>query len=74
MQAKDGKDCGMFLFLINTISVIAKFAWNMKYIAVAFVATVNKNTVGKSCFHFKVQGYSCKFSIPRKWIGFVRWI
>ena len=66
MQAKDGKDFGMFSFLINTISVITKFLWNMKYIAVAFIATVNKNTVGKSCFRFKVQGYSCKFSVPRK--------
>ena len=36
---------GMFSFLINTIPVITKFLWNMKYIAVAFVATVNKNTV-----------------------------
>ena len=36
---------GMFSFLINTISIITKFLRNVKYIAVAFVATVNKNTV-----------------------------
>ena len=55
MQAKVGKDFGMFSFLINTISVITKFLWNMKYIAVAFVATVNKNTVsmGKTVFALK---------------------
>ena len=35
----------MFSFLINTISVIAKFLWNVKYIAVTFVGTVSKNTV-----------------------------
>ena len=45
MRAKGGKDLGMFSFLINTIFVITEFLWNMKYITVAIVATVNKNTV-----------------------------
>ena len=73
MRAKGGKDLGMFSFLINTIFVITEFLWNMKYITVAIVATVNKNTVciyAKNCFCFKVQSYSCKFSIPRKLSGF----
>ena len=52
MQAKGGKDFGMFSFLVKTISKITKFLWNMKYIAVAFLATVNKNTayMGKIVF------------------------
>ena len=73
MRAKGRKDLGVFSFLINTIFVITEFLWNMKYITVAIVATVNKNTVciyAKNCFCFKVQSYSCKFSVPRKLSGF----
>ena len=57
MRAKVGKDFGMFSFLINAISVITKFLWNMKHIAVTFVATVNKNTVsmGKIVFALKYK-------------------
>ena len=57
MRAKVEKDFGMFSFLINAISVITKFLWNMKHIAVAFVATVNKNTVsmGKIVFALKYK-------------------
>ena len=70
MRAKVGKDFGMFLFLINTISVITKFLWNMKYIAVAFVATVNKNTVsmGKTVFALKYKVILANLAFPEiKW-------
>ena len=57
MRAKVGKDFGMFSFLINAIFVITKFLWNMKHIAVAFVATVNKNAVsmGEIVFALKYK-------------------
>ena len=66
MQAKVGKDFGMFSFLINTISVITKFLWNMKYIAVAFVATVNTNTVsmGKIVFALKYKVIIANSAFP----------
>ena len=66
MWAKGGKDFGILSFLINTISVIAKFLWNMKYIAVIFVATVNKNTVsmGKTVFALKYRVILANLAFP----------
>ena len=55
MRAKGGKDLGMFSFLINTIFVITEFLWNMKYITVAIVATVNKNTVSMRKIAFALK-------------------
>ena len=56
----------MFSFLINTISVITKFLRNMKYIAVAFVATVNKNTVsmGEIVFALKYKVILANSTFP----------
>ena len=66
MRAKGGKDFGVLSFLINTISVITKFLWNMKYIAVTFVATVNKNTVsmGKTVFVLKYKVILANLAFP----------
>ena len=66
MRAKGRKDFGILSFLINTISVITKFLWNMKYIAVALVATVNKNTVsmGKTVFALKYKVILANIAFP----------
>ena len=66
MRAKGGKGFGMFLFLINTIFLIAEFLWNIKYITVANDTTVNKNTVsmGKIVFSLKYKVILANSAFP----------